>query len=262
MPTLSLVRRRTHTSNNVSTPCRGSHFVVDPHSSSPPGGGSASNQGRGDSLLPSNESSGGSSAGRSTRFPNKLYKKGRRLRFGDKPPPVGMILKHWTDCKDELIADVDDVSDTLWSFNFLVTTITQLISMQTRYGFTSRVLAPEPKNQREARRRADFRVNDWIEAEWIEMDTVYNMGTIQFVPTSDLPFGTTLILTKFAYKCKFGDKGQVIKKKVRIVVRGDLQHESEYTETFTPTSRFNALRMLMSIAVQQSYKLVNFDVKG
>eukprot|EP00961_Rhodomonas_salina_P243034 3283834-Rhodomonas_salina.1 len=125
--------------------------------------------------------------------------------------------------------------------------ITQLISMQTRYGFTSTVLAPEQKNQTEARRRADF--HNWIEAEWIEMDTVYrdNMGTIQFVPTSDLPFGTTLIPTKFACKCKFGDKGQ---------------HESEYTETFAPTSRFNALRMLMSIAVQQSYKLVNFDVKG
>eukprot|EP00961_Rhodomonas_salina_P300059 3939442-Rhodomonas_salina.1 len=73
------------------------------------------------------------------------------------------------------------------------------------------------------------------------MDTVYGMGTIQFVPTSEIPFGTTLIPTKFAYKCKFGDVGQIIKKKARICVRGDLQKESEYTETFAQTLRFNSL---------------------
>eukprot|EP00961_Rhodomonas_salina_P047354 636225-Rhodomonas_salina.1 len=94
-------------SNNDSTPRWGSQFVVDPRSSSPPGGDSASDH-VDDSLPPSNAPSEGSSAGRATCFPNKRYKKGKRLRFGDKPPPVGTIPKHWTDCKDEFIADVDD----------------------------------------------------------------------------------------------------------------------------------------------------------
>eukprot|EP00961_Rhodomonas_salina_P169895 2289466-Rhodomonas_salina.1 len=79
------------------------------------------------------------------------------------------------------------------------------------------------------------------------------MGTIVYVPNEDLPEGTTLIPgpTKFAYKCKFSDHSQVIKKKGRLVVRGNLQKEHEYTETFSPTSRFNTLRALMSVAVQQ-----------
>eukprot|EP00961_Rhodomonas_salina_P143397 1929593-Rhodomonas_salina.1 len=55
---------------------------------------------------------------------------------------------------------------------------------------------------------------------------------------------------------------QVIKKKGRLVVRGDLQKEHEYTETFAPTSRFNTLRALMSVTVQQQLKLVQFDIKG
>eukprot|EP00961_Rhodomonas_salina_P273345 3693487-Rhodomonas_salina.1 len=98
-----------------------------------------------------------------------------------------------------------------------------MISMSVRYLFVATALPPEPKNQTEARKRAD--AQDWINAEWLEMDTV-------------------------------------IKTKARICVRGDLQKESESTETFAPTLRFNSLQMLMSIAVKQGYKLVQFDVKG
>eukprot|EP00961_Rhodomonas_salina_P018116 243594-Rhodomonas_salina.1 len=62
------------------------------------------------------------------------------------------------------------------------------------------------------------------------MDTIYRMGTIVYIKNCDLPQGTTTIPTKFAYKAKFGDQGQEIKKKAQLVVRGDLQNESEYTE--------------------------------
>ena len=111
--------------------------------------------------------------------------------------------------------------------------VMQLINMQTRYAFTATVLSPEPKTQNEASCRADFQ--DWVDAEFVEMDTVYGMGMIQYVPVCELPKGTTLIPTKFAYKCNFGDKGQIIKKKARLCVRGDLQKDTEYTETFAPT---------------------------
>ena len=87
-------------------------------------------------------------------------------------------------------------------------------------------------------------MQDWIDAEWIEMDTIYGMGTIQFVHAGLLPAGTSLIPTKFVYKCKIGSIGEVVKKKARLCVRGDLQHECEYTETYSPTSCFNTLRTL------------------
>eukprot|EP00961_Rhodomonas_salina_P175276 2364188-Rhodomonas_salina.1 len=89
-------------------------------------------------------------------------------------------------------------------------------------------MTPEPKTQRESRSSPDFQ--DWINAEWIEMDTIYSMGTIVYVPNGELPDGTTLILTKFAYKCKFDENCNVIKKKGRLCVRGDLQKDCEFTE--------------------------------
>eukprot|EP00961_Rhodomonas_salina_P008746 118907-Rhodomonas_salina.1 len=112
--------------------------------------------------------------------------------------------------------------------------------MQDSYAFKLIVLPPEPKSQHEARSRLD--VQDWIDSEWIEMDTTYLMGAILYVPTADLPQGTTLRLipTKFAHKCKLGDKGQVIKKK----------------------GRFNTLRELISVAAQERWKLVTFNIKG
>eukprot|EP00961_Rhodomonas_salina_P051033 684765-Rhodomonas_salina.1 len=49
------------------------------------------------------------------------------------------------------------------------------------------VLLPEQKTQHEARSLPD--TQDWIDAEWIEMDTIYHMGTIMYVPTADFTAG-------------------------------------------------------------------------
>eukprot|EP00961_Rhodomonas_salina_P127759 1722481-Rhodomonas_salina.2 len=55
----------------------------------------------------------------------------------------------------------------------------QVISMQKIYSFKATVLSPEPKTQHEARGHSD--AQDWIDSEWIEMETVYKMGTLQYV---------------------------------------------------------------------------------
>eukprot|EP00961_Rhodomonas_salina_P259892 3512167-Rhodomonas_salina.1 len=70
--------------------------------------------------------------------------------------------------------------------------------MQHSYAFRATVQAPEQKHQTEARSRPD--AQDWIASEWVEMDTIYRMGTIVYIKNCDLPQGTTTIPTKFAYK--------------------------------------------------------------
>eukprot|EP00961_Rhodomonas_salina_P100940 1358424-Rhodomonas_salina.1 len=82
--------------------------------------------------------------------------------------------------------------------------------MQHSYAFQATVQAPEPKHQTEALSLPD--TQDWIASEWVEMDTIYRMGTIIYIKNCNLPQGTTTIPTKFAYKTKFGDQGQEIKK--------------------------------------------------
>lgn len=105
--------------------------------------------------------------------------------------------------------------------------------MQHNYVFHTTDQAPEPKNQTEAPKRPD--AQDWIDSEWVEMDMIYSMGTTQivYIKNSDLPLVTTIIPTKFVYKYKFGDQGQEIRKKGCLTICGDLQNETEYTETFT-----------------------------
>ena len=94
------------------------------------------------------------------------------------------------------------------------------------------------------------------------MNTLHAMGTIEYVNESDVPPGTTLLPIKFTYKCKFGSNGEEVCKKARACARGDLQSRDEYSETFAPTSRFNALRCLISIAAREDMKLMQFDIKG
>eukprot|EP00961_Rhodomonas_salina_P026672 360359-Rhodomonas_salina.1 len=94
------------------------------------------------------------------------------------------------------------------------------------------------------------------------MDTIYCMGTIVYVKNCNLPSGVTTVPCKFVYKAKLGDKGQMIKKKACLCLSSDLQNETEYNETFAPTSHFNTLRTLIYVATQELLKLVQFDIKG
>eukprot|EP00961_Rhodomonas_salina_P183459 2476235-Rhodomonas_salina.1 len=66
----------------------------------------------------------------------------------------------------------------------------------------------------------------------------------------------------FTYKLKTGYHSQIIKYKKRLCVRGDLQLQSEYHETFALTSRFTAIRVLIAIAMQMNLSLMHWDIKG
>ena len=68
-----------------------------------PGGGSACSAGGG-SASPASDSS----AGKMRAIPNKRYKKGKRMRFGDKTEPMGTIPKHWRDCENKSLTETSD----------------------------------------------------------------------------------------------------------------------------------------------------------
>ena len=88
------------------------------------------------------------------------------------------------------------------------TSIMQVLYMQQAYCYSSILISPEPKTQKEACKHAD--AEEWIHSEFIEMDTIYNMGMIVYMPISELPKGCTLIPTKITYKWKFGPMGKTL----------------------------------------------------
>ena len=118
-------------------------------------------------------------------------------------------------------------------------------------------ISVSPKNQRDARSRKDW--ERWVGAEQIEMRTCYDKGTFEIV---DLPPGVKELPPMFQYALKTGPNGEFIKCKARVVARGDLQFESEYGDTFAPTSRFSVIRLLIAIATQAGLMLFQFDIRG
>eukprot|EP00961_Rhodomonas_salina_P234992 3175880-Rhodomonas_salina.1 len=66
----------------------------------------------------------------------------------------------------------------------------------------------------------------------------------------------------FQYKLKLGPKGEFVKCKGHLCARGDLQQDHEYGETFSPTSRFSMVRLIIAIATQLGWQLFQFDIRG
>jgi hypothetical protein len=77
-------------------------------------------------------------------------------------------------------------------------------------GLTS-PMSPEPKNQRDARKRPDYLL--WIAAEEKEVATLIEKKTYEIV---DLPDGVVELGSMFQYKQKTGPKGELLEQKARL----------------------------------------------
>jgi hypothetical protein len=64
------------------------------------------------------------------------------------------------------------------------------------------------------------------------------------------------------YKIKYKADGSLDKYKARLVAKGYAQKEGvDYTETFSPTTKWGTIRTLFSLAAQNSWKIHHMDVK-
>jgi hypothetical protein len=79
----------------------------------------------------------------------------------------------------------------------------------------------------------------------------------------DPPLGCKPIGTKWVWKNKEGEKGDVVRNKSRLVAQGYSQKEGiDYEETFAPVARLEAIRILLAFSVVKGFKLYKMDVKS
>jgi hypothetical protein len=79
----------------------------------------------------------------------------------------------------------------------------------------------------------------------------------------DPPPGCKPIGTKWVWKNKEGEKGEVVRNKLRLVAQGFSQKEGiDYEETFAPVARLEAIRILLAFSVVKGFKLHQIDVKS
>jgi hypothetical protein len=77
-----------------------------------------------------------------------------------------------------------------------------------------------------------------------------------------LPSGKKRIGCKWVYKVKYKANGTLDKYKERLVVKGFSQQEGiDYEETFAPTTKMSAIRLVLAMATQQGWKVHQMDVK-
>jgi hypothetical protein len=77
------------------------------------------------------------------------------------------------------------------------------------------------------------------------------------------PPGCKLIGTKWAWKNKQGEKGQVVIIRSRLVAQGYSQKEGiNYNETFAPVARLEAIIILLAFSVAKGFMLHQMDVKS
>lgn len=67
---------------------------------------------------------------------------------------------------------------------------------------------------------------------------------------------------KWIYKTKYKGDGSLDKHKARLVAKGYAQKEGiDYTETFSPTTKWGTIRSFFSILAQKEWKIHPMDVK-
>ena len=76
------------------------------------------------------------------------------------------------------------------------------------------------------------------------------------------PEGEHIIGTKWIFRNKTNEEGNVIRNKARLTAQGYSQMEGvNYDETFALVARMESIRILLALACQLKFKLYQMDVK-
>jgi hypothetical protein len=90
-----------------------------------------------------------------------------------------------------------------------------------------------------------------------------NFERNQICTLVDPPHGVNVIGTKWVFKNKQGEDGEVVRNKTRLVAQGFSQVEVlDFGETFAPIACLEAIRILLAFAAYKGFKLYQMDVKS
>ena len=79
----------------------------------------------------------------------------------------------------------------------------------------------------------------------------------------ELPEGKKLVGCKWFFRVKYKANGTIEQFKARLVAKGYTQtYGIDYMETFAPVAKFNAIRILISLAMNLDRPLHQFNVKN
>jgi hypothetical protein len=113
----------------------------------------------------------------------------------------------------------------------------------------------EPKSFKEANKS-----KDWTKEMNEELDQIERNQTWELVPR---PKDKNVVGTKWIFKNKLNENGEIIKNKAILVCKGYAQVEGiDFEETFSPVARLEVIRMFLAFACFRNFKIYQMDVKS
>ena len=113
----------------------------------------------------------------------------------------------------------------------------------------------EPKKVEEA-----LKDENWVESMHQELHQFVRNDVWELFPS---PKDTHVIETKWIFKNKTDEDGEVVRNKSRLVAQGYTQVEGiDFDESFAPIARLESIRILLSIVCIMNFKLYQIDVKS
>jgi hypothetical protein len=123
------------------------------------------------------------------------------------------------------------------------------------FGHSAFVATFEPKDIRHA-----LSDPNWVNAMNEELE---NFERNQLWELVEPPLNCDPIGTKWVWKNKEGENGEVVRNKSRLVAQGYSQKEGiDYEETFAPVARLVAIKILLAFSMAEGFKLYQMDVKS
>ncbi|GMI89878.1 hypothetical protein HRI_002657100 [Hibiscus trionum] len=101
---------------------------------------------------------------------------------------------------------------------------------------------------------------NWKKAMQEEMDALEKNKTWDLVK---LPGDKKTVGCRWVYTVKYKSDGSLERYKARLVAKGYSQtYGIDYLETFAPVAKMNTVRVLLSLAANQGWNLLQFDIKN
>jgi len=141
--------------------------------------------------------------------------------------------------KDNIIGDIEQGVSTRRKLAFF-----------QHVAFVSQI---EPKNVNDA-----LCDSNWVVSMQDELNELTRNDVWSLVPKTD---AMNMIGTKWVFRNKMDENGNIVRNKARLVAKGYNQEEGiDFDETYAPVARLEAVRLFLAYACICNFKLSQMDV--
>lgn len=114
-----------------------------------------------------------------------------------------------------------------------------------------------PENFKDIYGRPDK--DEWFFAVNEELKSMQDNNVWEIVTP---PKGAKLLSSKWVFRTKMDENGNLVRHKARLVVKGFLQKEGiDYNETYSPVAKLTTIRIVLAVGVKNGFIFHQLDVK-